>query len=85
MALRRFSWERTSLVARTVFKTAEAVARRLVGSIPTRSRHNFESTRNTPQKMGACRPERRVDRKPGDREGRPGITVEGSDLYMVWC
>jgi hypothetical protein len=26
-------------VARTVFKTAEAVARRLVGSIPTRSRH----------------------------------------------
>jgi hypothetical protein len=31
--------ERTGLVARTVFKTAEAVARRLVGSIPTRSRH----------------------------------------------
>jgi len=31
-------WESTSLVARTVFKTAEAVARRLVGSIPTLSR-----------------------------------------------
>lgn len=33
------SWERTGLVARTVFKIAEAVVRRLVGSIPTRSRH----------------------------------------------
>lgn len=32
------SWERTNLVVRAVFKTAEAVARRLVGSIPTRSR-----------------------------------------------
>ena len=32
-------WERTGLVARPVFKTGEAVARRLVGSIPTRSRH----------------------------------------------
>jgi hypothetical protein len=32
-------WERTGLVARTVFKIAEVVARRLVGSIPTRSRH----------------------------------------------
>src|SRR6516162_6898863 len=35
------SWERTGLVARTVFKIAEAVARRLVGSIPTRSRQTF--------------------------------------------
>jgi hypothetical protein len=36
----RFSptWERTGLVARTVFKIAEVVERRLVGSIPTRSR-----------------------------------------------
>ena len=33
-------WERTGLVARTVFKIAEVVARRLVGSIPTRSRQN---------------------------------------------
>ena len=32
-------WESTDLVVRTVFKTAEAVARRLVGSIPTLSRH----------------------------------------------
>jgi hypothetical protein len=32
------SRERTGLVARTVFKIAEVVARRLVGSIPTRSR-----------------------------------------------
>ena len=32
------AWERTGLVARPVFKTGEAVARRLVGSIPTRSR-----------------------------------------------
>ena len=32
------SWERTDLVVRTVFKIAEVVARRLVGSIPTRSR-----------------------------------------------
>ena len=32
------TWERTGLVARTVFKIAEVVARRLVGSIPTRSR-----------------------------------------------
>jgi len=32
------SWERTNLVVRTVFKIAEAVVRRLVGSIPTRSR-----------------------------------------------
>ena len=32
------TWERTNLVVRTVFKIAEAVARRLVGSIPTRSR-----------------------------------------------
>ena len=31
-------WERTDLVVRTVFKIAEVVARRLVGSIPTRSR-----------------------------------------------
>ena len=31
-------WERTGLVARTVFKIAEVAARRLVGSIPTRSR-----------------------------------------------
>jgi hypothetical protein len=33
-------WERTGLVARTVFKTVEAFARGLVGSIPTRSRQN---------------------------------------------
>ncbi len=39
-------WERTGLVARTVFKIAEAVARRLVGSIPTRSRHNTYATRD---------------------------------------
>ena len=32
------SWERTNLVVRTVFKIAEVVARRLVGSIPTRFR-----------------------------------------------
>jgi len=32
------AWESTGLVARAVFKTAEAVARRLVGSIPTLSR-----------------------------------------------
>ena len=36
-------WERTDLVVRTVFKIAEVVARRLVGSIPTRSRHLFDS------------------------------------------
>ena len=30
-------------MARTVFKIAEVVARRLVGSIPTRSRHSFHS------------------------------------------
>ena len=29
-------------MARTVFKIAEVVARRLVGSIPTRSRHLFD-------------------------------------------
>jgi hypothetical protein len=34
------SRERTGLVARTVFKIDEVVARRLVGSIPTRSRQN---------------------------------------------
>ena len=39
------SWERTDLVVRTVFKIAEVVARRLVGSIPTRSRQNRGSTR----------------------------------------
>ena len=33
------SWESTGLVSRTVFKTAEAFARGLVGSIPTLSRH----------------------------------------------
>ena len=33
------AWESTGLVARTVFKTAEAGASRLVGSIPTLSRH----------------------------------------------
>jgi hypothetical protein len=33
-------------VVRTVFKIAEAVVRRLVGSIPTRSRQNRYSTRN---------------------------------------
>jgi len=32
-------------VARTVFKIAEVVARRLVGSIPTRSRQSRPSTR----------------------------------------
>ena len=32
-------WESTGLVARTVFKTAEAGATRPVGSIPTLSRH----------------------------------------------
>ena len=37
-------WERTDLVVRTVFKIAEVVARRLVGSIPTRSRHLLDST-----------------------------------------
>jgi hypothetical protein len=37
------AWERTGLVARTVFKIAEVVARRLVGSIPTRSRHLLDS------------------------------------------
>jgi|GEM_PF-5337718 hypothetical protein len=31
-------WECTGLVARTVFKIAEAAVMRLVGSIPTRSR-----------------------------------------------
>ena len=40
------SRERTGLVARTVFKIAEVVARRLVGSIPTRSRQNHLSTRH---------------------------------------
>ena len=33
------TWESTGLVARTVFKTAEVGSRRLVGSIPTPSRH----------------------------------------------
>ena len=32
-------WESTDLVVRSVFKTAEAFARGLVGSIPTLSRH----------------------------------------------
>jgi len=36
----RDAWERTGLVARAVFKTVEAFARGLVGSIPTRSRHD---------------------------------------------
>ena len=38
------AWESTGLVSRTVFKTAEAAAMRLVGSIPTLSRHSvFEA------------------------------------------
>jgi hypothetical protein len=37
-------WESTGLVARTVFKTAEAGATRLVGSIPTLSRQAFVSS-----------------------------------------
>jgi hypothetical protein len=43
-------WERTGLVAGTVFKTVEAFARGLVGSIPTRSRHHrfHERTKSTP-------------------------------------
>lgn len=36
------AWESTGLVARTVFKTAEAGATRLVGSIPTLSRQIFQ-------------------------------------------
>ena len=35
----RAAWEGMDLVVRTVFKTAEAGAIRLVGSIPTLSRH----------------------------------------------
>jgi hypothetical protein len=42
------SWERTDLVVRTVFKIAEVVARRLVGSIPTRSRQKLHSTLTNP-------------------------------------
>ena len=38
--------ESTGLVSRTVFKTAEAFARGLVGSIPTLSRHKCIPTRN---------------------------------------
>ena len=41
------SWESTGLVARTVFKTAEAGASRLVGSIPTLSRQFSNGSRFT--------------------------------------
>ncbi len=40
-------WECTDLVVRTVFKIAEAAVRRLVGSIPTRSRQKRAFKRGT--------------------------------------
>ncbi len=40
-------WESTGLVARSVFKTAEAFARGLVGSIPTLSRQFLQQPRNS--------------------------------------
>lgn len=45
------AWESTGLVARTVFKTAEAGAIRLVGSIPTLSR---QYDRRTPLSWTPC-------------------------------
>src|SRR5665213_2825286 len=53
------TWSRVGaygLVARPVFKTGEAVARRLVGSIPTRSRQARQYAQVTRMRMSICTP-----------------------------
>jgi hypothetical protein len=67
-------WERTDLVVRTVFKIAEVVARRLVGSIPTRSRQNHYSTRNNSEQWRFL-----------TRRASVGLTPGGDDAIQQVC
>jgi hypothetical protein len=71
-------------VARTVFKIAEVVARRLVGSIPTRSRQSRPSTGTNRcqafQEAYNARPACQIEIAPAQRE-KFTATQAGTDCH----